>query len=137
MPWSSDCSPNGLSSSERDLSVVSEEPDAAEIVRQRLQADLRSAMKGRLALEVAVLRTLIAAIDNAGAVALPPQQAPNQSEVERRRLGLGDVEAILFREYETRRTAAIELVRLGLAVESERARLEMAVVSRYLSSPAQ
>ena len=114
--------------------MVSEEPDAAEIVRQRLQADLRLAMKGRLALEVAVLRVLIAAIDNAGAVALSPTGAPRQSEVERRRLGFGDVQAILLREYETRRRAASELSRLGRVVESERASLEMAVVSRYLST---
>ena len=118
------------------MNAVSEEPDAAEIVRQRLQAHLRVAMKGRRALEVGVLRTLIAAIDNAGAVALPPKGTPGQSEVERRRLGFGQVQAILFREYETRRTAAMEFSRLGLVVESERANLEMAVVSRYLSLPA-
>jgi uncharacterized protein YqeY len=113
----------------------SQEPDAAEIVRQRLQADLRLAMKGRLALEVAVLRALIAAIDNAGAVALSPNSAPRQSEVERRRLGFEDVQAILLREYETRRTAAGELSGLGRVVESERASREMVVVGRYLSLP--
>jgi uncharacterized protein len=113
--------------------MVAEEPDVGEVVRQRLQADLRSAMKGRLALDVAVLRALIAAIDNAGAVAPPPKWAPRRSEVERRRLGFGDVEAILLREYETRRAAASELSSLGRVVESDRASLEMAVVSRYLS----
>jgi len=115
--------------------MLSEETDAAEIVRQRLKADLRLAMKGRLPLEVAVLRALIAAIDNAGAVALSPKWVPRQSEVERRRLGFGEVQAILLREYETRRTAAGELSRLGRVAESERASLEMAVVSRYLSLP--
>jgi uncharacterized protein len=116
--------------------MTSEKSDAAEIMRQRLQADLRCAMKGRLALEVAVLRALIAAIDNAGAVALSPKLAPRQSEVARRRLGINEVHAILFREYETRQTAADEFTRMGRITESERASLEMAVVRRYLSSPS-
>ncbi len=115
--------------------MIPEQPDAAEIVRQSLQADLRLAMKSRLTLDVAVLRVLIAAIDNAGAIAISPQSAPRQSEVERRRLGFGEVQAILLREYETRRTAASEFSRLGRVAESERASLEMAVVSRYLSLP--
>jgi uncharacterized protein len=120
----------------RSCTTVSAEQDAAEIVRQRLQADLRSALKGRVALDIAVLRTLIAAIDNAGAVPLSPSGAPRQSEVERRRLESSDVRAILAREYEARRSAASEFARLGLAAQSERATREMAVVGRYLNFPS-
>jgi uncharacterized protein YqeY len=113
--------------------MAPDEPDAAEALRQRLQADLRLAMKGRMAFEVAVLRVLIAAIDNAGSVPPASKSEPRQSEVERRRLGHSDVQAILLREYETRQKAAIELARLGRSVESEHAMREMEVVRRYWS----
>ena len=114
--------------------MISNETDAAESMRQMLQADLRSAMKGRAASEIGVLRGLIAAIDNAGAVPLSARSGPTQSEVERRRLSAEDVQQILQREYEVRQTAAVEFTRLGLAVEAERSNREMAVVSRYLTS---
>lgn len=44
------------------------ETDAAEAMRQRLQSDLGSAIKTRAAQDVAVLRQLISAIDDAGQV---------------------------------------------------------------------
>ncbi len=113
--------------------MIADQPDAADAMRERLQADLRSAMKTRAAAEVAILRVLIAAIDNAGAVALAPRSEPRQGEVERRRLGAGAVHAILRREYETLQAAAAEFARLGRGAESERAHGEMAVVGRYLS----
>ena len=47
--------------------------DAAADLRQRLQSDLRAAMKARAGRDVAVLRQLIAAIDNAGAVPVRPK----------------------------------------------------------------
>jgi uncharacterized protein len=112
------------------------EQDAAEAMRQRLQADLRLAMKGRVALDLAVLRLLIAAIDNAGSVPLSPESGPRQYEVERRRLSGKDVAAILWREYEVRQAASKEFARLGLSMESMQAAREMAVVGRYLSKPA-
>ncbi len=114
---------------------MSSDVDAAEAVRQRLQADLRAAMKGRRMLEVDVLRALIAAIDNAGAVPLARGFAPRQHEIERRRLTLEEVEAILAREFEVRRTAAHELARLGRREESGRASREMTFIARYLSAP--
>jgi uncharacterized protein YqeY len=114
--------------------MTSLEPDAAETTRQRLQQDLRLAMKRRQTCDVTVLRDLIAAIDNAGAVAQPSGEQPRQSEVERRRLDSDGVQGILRREYETRQRAASEFARLGRIVESERAAREMTVVSRYFSS---
>ena len=109
--------------------------DAAEALRERLQFDLRSAMKARRTGDVAVLRQLIAAIDNAGAVPLParPQAVPR--EVERRHLGSEDVQALLRRESEMRRQAAEELERLGRRGEAQTARSEMAIVGRYLATP--
>lgn len=91
-------------------------------------------MKGRAGRDVAVLRQLIAAIDNAGAVPIPPKTEPVQTEVERRFLGRGDVQALLQREFDIRRRAADEFNRLGLTVEAESAKFEMEVVSRYLQS---
>jgi uncharacterized protein len=115
--------------------MISRQPDAAEAMRQKLQTDLRAAIKGRQALDVAVLRGLIAAIDNAGAVPLAAKSEPPQREVERRHLDSGEVQAILRREYEAHQAAASEFARLGRGVESEQANFATAIVSRYLSSP--
>lgn len=109
--------------------------DAAEAMRQRLQSDLRSAMKARTVREVAVLRQLIAAIDNAGAVSLPPKTEPIQCEVERRSLGSDDIQALLQREFDLRRHAADEFSSLGRTVEAETAKFEMDVVRRYCLCP--
>jgi uncharacterized protein YqeY len=114
--------------------MMSGETDPAEAMRSRLQADLRAAMKARAASDVAVLRRLIAAIDNAGAVPLAPKSEPLQHEVERRRLSAGDVQAILRREHEALRDAGEAFARLGRSAQSDEAAREMAVVSRYLSS---
>jgi uncharacterized protein len=115
--------------------MISRQPDAAEAMRQKLQTDLRAAMKGRQALDVAVLRGLIAAIDNAGAVPLAGKSEPPQHEVERRHLDSGEVQALLRREYEAHQAAVSEFARLGRGAESEQARFATAIVSRYLSSP--
>lgn len=109
--------------------------DAAETMRQRLQLDLRVAIKARAVGDVAVLRQLIAAIDNAGAVPLPPKSQPIQHEVERRYLEFEDIQALLRREYDLRREAAAEFGRLGRIAEAEKATSEMAVVRRYLAMP--
>src|SRR5579863_6138600 len=113
--------------------MIPRQPDAAEAMRQKLQTDLRAAIKGRQALDVAVLRGLIAAIDNAGAVPLPAKSEPPQYEVERRHLDSVDVQAILRREYEAHQAAASEFARLGRSVESEQANFAAAIVNRYLS----
>lgn len=110
--------------------------DAAEAMRQRLQLDLRAALKARQAGDVAVLRQLIAAIDNAGAVALPAPAQPAPYEAERRHLGSEDIQGLLRREYDVRRQAADELERLGRTAEAQTAMSEMAIVRRYLATPS-
>jgi len=112
-----------------------DETDAAESMRQRLQSDLRAGIKARTVLDVAVLRQLIAAIDNAGAVPLPAGGQPVQSEVERRSLGFDYIQALLLREFDLRRHAADEFSRLGRTVEAETAKMEMDIVGRYLLCP--
>jgi uncharacterized protein YqeY len=113
-----------------------DETDAAEVMRQRLQSDLRSAIKARALRDVAVLRQLIAAIDNAGAVPLPPRGQLVPSEIERRSLGFDDIQTLLQREFDLRRHAADAFSRLGRTVEAETAKFEMDVVGRYLVMPA-
>ena len=113
--------------------MISRQPDAAEAMRHKLQMDLRVAIKARQALDVAVLRELIAAIDNAGAVPLAAKSEPLQHEVERRHLDASEVQALLRREYEAYQAAASEFARLGRSVESEQANFAAAIVSRYLS----
>jgi uncharacterized protein YqeY len=93
-------------------------------------------MKARTTREVAVLRQLIAAIDNAGAVSLPPKTEPVECEVERRVLGSDDIQALLQREFDLRRHAADEFSSLGRTVEAETAKFEMDVVRRYFVMPA-
>ena len=105
-------------------------------MRARLQADLRAAIKARATPEVAVLRGLITAIDNSGAVPLTPGSAPQEGEVERRRRSVEDVQALLRRELGALRGAVREFARLGLSVESKQAEFEATVVGRYLSAPA-
>jgi hypothetical protein len=108
--------------------------DAAADLRQRLQSDLRAAMKARARRDVAVLRQLIAAIDNAGAVPVPPKTELNQCEVERRSLGIDDIRALLQHEFDLRRRAADEFSSLGRTVEAESAKFEIDVVARYMRS---
>ena len=113
----------------------SHKTDAAASMRQRLQLDLRYAIKTRAVREVAALRQLIAAIDNAGAVPLPPKTEPTRGEVERRFLESDDIQALLQREFNLRRNAVDEFSRLGRTAEAETAKFELDVVARYLLLP--
>ena len=112
----------------------SNKTDAADALRERLQADLRSAMRARAQAEVCVLRQLIAAIDNAGAVPAPSKTEPIQSEVERRFLNRDDIQALLRHEIDVRLHATDQFRTLRRAVEAEAAKFEMDIVSRYLLS---
>ncbi len=121
--------------------------DFAEIMRTRLRADLRTAMKRRNAVEISTLRCLIAAVDNAGSVAEPTgmnisrdwsKGSPHvvtgsgfgPTEAARRVLSAADVGALLQREWRVREAAANTLQKHGRGGERERA--EMTIISRYL-----
>jgi uncharacterized protein YqeY len=112
----------------------SNKTDAAEALRERLQSDLRSAMRARALAEVSVLRQLIAVIDNAGAVPPPTKTEPLQCEVERRFLNRDDIQALLQREIDVRQHATHVFRTLGRAVEAEATKFEMDIVGRYLLS---
>lgn len=122
--------------------------DAAETVRQRLQADLREAMKARDKAKVDLLRGLISAIDNAGAVALDAPEVRDhattkgysqhvvtgagKSEVTRKTLNADDLAALFKREVAERRTAADDIERHGRHAEAEALRMGAVLIESYL-----
>jgi uncharacterized protein YqeY len=115
-------------------------------VRERLRDDLRSAMKARDLLAVNVLRTAIAALDNAEAVddatgrdaALASEHVAGATAgaysagVPRRSLSETEVATILVRQVEERREAAAEYASLGQAEEAARLIREAELLSGYL-----
>ena len=121
--------------------------DPSETMRARLRDDLRTAMKSRDTVETSVLRRLIAAIDNAQAVAAPPGPATpgggsqwvagsaafGAGDVPRRQLGAADVDALLRREMERHLSLADEMDGYGRRDDAARARAEADIASRYVS----
>lgn len=112
--------------------------DAAAAMQARLRADLKAAMRARDALETSVIRSLLAAIDNAQAVAVAQGPASIQrafgdgaGEVARLVLSAGAVRALMAREAEARATAAADMGRLGRAAEANRMLAEAAIARRY------
>jgi hypothetical protein len=116
----------------------------ADLLRTRLRADLRAAMKAQRRDEMAALRTLIAAIDNAESVedASPPPQPSSEhvagavpglaaAEATRRSLSERDLQRVIEAELWERDAQAERLTRLGRADEASRLRVEAAVIARY------
>jgi hypothetical protein len=122
--------------------------DAAAEVRTRLQADLRHAMKARDRAKIDVLRVLIAAIDNAGAVALDALTTPDyahtegrsqyvvtgvgKTEVERRALSRDDLARIFADESVERRASANELEQYGKTEEAAALHASADFIEAYL-----
>lgn len=114
--------------------------DAGAWMKARLRADLVAALKGGRKSETALLRGLIAAIDNAEAVPLSTDQGSvmprafqdGSAEVERALLGAAQVRDILIREIAARDQAAAEFARLGDAERAAVLRAEAAAARRYL-----
>ena len=113
--------------------------DAAKAMRARLRADLQAAMRRRDSLAASTLRGLIAALDNAQAVALdlsgpasPPRPfGDGTGEVPRRALSAADVTRALDAERAARLSAAAEMARLGRIADAERLNAEAALIVRY------
>ncbi len=111
---------------------------SAAALKERLRADLKAAMREKRADEVALLRNLIAALDNAEAVpgvvytALPGAFGGGANEVSRLELDRAAVEALLTREVEERLAAAADYERRDRAEDAARLRDEAALVSGYL-----
>jgi uncharacterized protein YqeY len=114
--------------------------DAGSVMKARLRADLRAALKARATGEAALLRALVAAIDNAEA---PPPEAGRRSvdvhdfhsgsaEVARLELAGEQLRALFVAEIAEREIAAAQLASGG---RGDRARMlldEIDIVRRYL-----
>jgi uncharacterized protein YqeY len=108
---------------------------AAEL-KERLRADLKAAMRERKSGEMSVIRTLIAAIDNAEAVPIDGlaerlRLREDIGEVARADLDSGALERILSHEIETRLSAEQDYQDHGRAGDAAQLRSEATFVSRY------
>jgi uncharacterized protein YqeY len=110
---------------------------SATALKLRLRADLNAAMRARAADEVRLLRTLIAALDNAEAVAEPPKTFGSRAfgdpsgEVARREIHGQALDALLLAEIDGRLTAAEDYDRHGQDTEAARLRREAELIARY------
>src|SRR5690606_20394999 len=89
---------------------------SATALKERLRADLKVALQARATDEVRLLRTLIAALDDAvpGEYSAVPRAFGDPSgEVARRELDADTVEALLASEIESREGAALDYERHG------------------------
>ena len=125
---------------DQDPSSSQPAPDAAATLKARLRDALKTAMRTRNALDIAVLRVIIAALDNAQAVPLPEGRqryvvrefGDGSAEAPRLRLAEEDVRNLLIQEVRDREDAAAQFEDLGRADRAAALRLEAAIVSRYL-----
>jgi len=110
---------------------------SATALKERLRADLKAAMQAKAAGEVRLLRTLIAALDNAEAVAVEQKGYVSRKfgdpsgEVPRLQLDDGAINQLLRREIEARTEAASDYERHGEAAEAQRLRDEASLIARY------
>jgi len=108
-------------------------------LRQRLKADLGAAMREGDTQLVGVIRTLLGAIGNAGAVELDashPTEVQGWAEAPRRHLTAEDILGVLRREAEELRSAAAEYAAHGQPEEAARLHRSAGYVERYLAGPS-
>jgi uncharacterized protein YqeY len=115
-------------------------------LRERLQAALPAAIRNRDAAAVTALRSALAAIENAAAVA-PRGDADGRTEFGLPAVGLGvtevarraqddaEVERIVRAEIADRDTAAQEYDRLGRSDRADRLRAEAQALVRHVDQP--
>jgi uncharacterized protein YqeY len=104
-------------------------------LREQIKADLPAAMRERQTIVVATLRSLMAAIDNAGAVEQGAPSGPivgRPADVPRKTLSAQDVRKIVQAEADERSGAIATYERLGKTTDANRLREELTVISRYL-----
>jgi uncharacterized protein YqeY len=107
-------------------------------IRDRITADMRAAMKARDIATVAALRTLLGALDNAGAVAVTDEHKPTigrSGDVPRRELTEDAIREILVTEAASRASSAEEFERHSRPDHATRLRTEVALIGRY-TNPA-
>lgn len=101
----------------------------------QLKADLPGVMKARDKDAVNALRSVIAAIDNAGAVTVDTSVVPmvgRTADVPRRELSETEIRAILQKEADERHASADRYDQLGQSEAASHVRTEAAVIQRYL-----
>jgi len=106
-------------------------------MKARMRGDLLGALKAKRADEIAVLRSLLAAIDNAEAP--PIDTAPafgTSAEVERLLLTEAQLREVLRREMEEREQAAEELARLGQGDHADALLRQAEIAARYFTPDA-
>lgn len=114
---------------------------AATAMKLRLRGDLRAAMAGKRPAEVAVLRSLLGALDQAEAVVVAPHSQGYPSlefgdpavEVQRKLLSAEEVRAVVRRERDELRNAADEYARLRQADAAAGFALKAEILARYLA----
>jgi uncharacterized protein len=112
---------------------------SATALKERLRADLKTAMQARAADEVRLLRSLIAALDNAEAVPSESTYVPRAfgdpgAEVARLQLDDKAIDGLLAAEAAARIAAAADYERHGKAEEAQRWRHEAELIARYRPS---
>ncbi|WP_157930477.1 GatB/YqeY domain-containing protein [Glycomyces xiaoerkulensis] len=107
-------------------------------VRQALKQDLKQAVKDRDRTAASTLKSALAAIDNAEAVAAveadpdrPMGEAGLGGDVARRELGEDGIAAVLRSEVAELRAALAEYERLGKAGKTAELRAALQVLGRY------
>ena len=109
---------------------------SATALKLRLRADLKAAMHARSADEVRLLRTLIAALDNAEAVAEPSRAFGSRKfgdpsgEVARREIDARALDALLLAEIDARLSAVEDYERHQQDAEAARLRHETELIAR-------
>ena len=121
-------------------SASSTAENAGAVMKAQLRRDLRTAMRRGDKGETALLRELVAALDNAEAVPLR-QERPSvdrhafgdgSAEGERRVLTRRDVHALMLGEMKARLEAAAEFARLGAEARSIALDAEIEILRRYV-----
>lgn len=113
---------------------------AATAMKLRLRDDLRAAMAGKRTVEVAVLRTLLGALDQAEAVTaidggrgyVSLKFGDPAAEVPRKVLSPEDVGTVIRRERDELRRAADEYARLQQVDAAAGFALKAEILERYL-----
>jgi uncharacterized protein YqeY len=108
--------------------------DAAQAMRLRVAGDLKLALKARDAPEISALRSLLSALDNAGAVAPTARNVPvygRSGDVPRRALSAGEVEGLVAGEIAEREASIADYERGGHHEPADRLRAEARVLARY------
>lgn len=107
--------------------------DIVDEFRAKLSEELRAALAKRDKEEVSTIRSLMAALDNAGAlskeeIARLPDFAG--AEVPRRKMSQSDIERILQSEIELRKNAFDDYSRIGNAEQAELVERSIATIRR-------